>query len=163
MGIFQSMGTSETLAYSINTSPRLDKKGSAGLPIGECRVRIGEDDSSPVGEIQVWQPDLDWHATGDSGMLDAEGYLWYLGREGYHGGDPLRWRSQLEEINGWVEVQEAALLGKSAFLVVQNQCHWPEILQRLALLELQGNFLSEMPRVAGGKTDLLALARLLLR
>lgn len=94
-------GQTETSGI-ISMAPFDERPGSAGCPIAVNEIAILDDEDRPLppgseGEIAVrgpmvfrgyWgvpdaqQPSFrgGWHFTGDLGRLDADGYLWYIGR-----------------------------------------------------------------------------------
>lgn len=98
---WSAYGQTET-SGSISMAPLAERPGSAGRPVDGHVVAIADDagvllPAGSAGEILVrgpmvfrgyWQRDADnaltfrdgWHHTGDMGRLDADGYLWYLGR-----------------------------------------------------------------------------------
>lgn len=98
---WSAYGQTET-SGSISMAPLADRPGSAGRPVDGHVVAIADDagallPAGGAGEIVVrgpmvfrgyWQRDADnaltfregWHHTGDMGRIDADGYLWYLGR-----------------------------------------------------------------------------------
>ena len=157
------MGMAETLVHSLNLSPRPDKKGSAGRPLGETRVRILDQGGQPLaagemGEIESpWAPQR--FRSGDLGFQDEEGYLWFLGRSGQQS-DPRRWRQLHELVHSWAEVKQAVLLETTVFVVLRDWAEQQGVLERLDQLGLRAHFLAELPQIYSGKIDLLVLQRL---
>lgn len=96
-----AFGQSETSGF-VTAAPFREKPGSAGRPTYLNAVAVVDELDQPlpvgeVGEIVVrgpsvfkgyWNCEADtaftfrngWHHTGDSGLFDADGYLWYKGR-----------------------------------------------------------------------------------
>ena len=66
-----------------------DKRGSVGRPSLGARLRVVDDDGTPLGpdqpgllEVKPGQlgPSADWMRTTDVARIDADGFLWILGR-----------------------------------------------------------------------------------
>ncbi len=94
-------GQSETSGF-VTIGRFRDKPGAAGKPTILATVAVLDDEDKPlpvgeIGEIAVRGPTVfkgywkceadtaftfrsDWHHTGDQGVIDAEGMLWYKGR-----------------------------------------------------------------------------------
>jgi acyl-coenzyme A synthetase/AMP-(fatty) acid ligase len=99
-GMTESFGPYSGARLDIDLPP--DKYGSCGRPFPGVEVRIVDVDSRAVaapgmdGEIELRGPNMmrsicgrdrselfgvdGWYATGDTGALDEDGYLWFTGR-----------------------------------------------------------------------------------
>jgi long-chain acyl-CoA synthetase len=70
---YEGYGLSECASVVTLNVPGADRTGSVGRPLAHVQIRILDD------EIQVKTSD-EWHATGDLGRLDADGFLHIEGR-----------------------------------------------------------------------------------
>lgn len=98
MEIVEHYGSAECATVLINLSRRVDKRGSAGLPVrAELKIADAEDGTEATGELMVrcgglfdgyykpWRPrdevlEDGWFRTGDVARRDADGYYWIVGR-----------------------------------------------------------------------------------
>jgi long-chain acyl-CoA synthetase len=124
----EGLGMTEALVVSANPMDDAQKRpGSAGKPFTNVQIKIDNPDSEGLGEILVKSPYLlqryyneersrenEWFRTGDVGIIDDEGYLWFEGRmkdliihDGYNI-SPLEIEAVLYE---YPEVKEVAAIG----------------------------------------------------
>jgi long-subunit acyl-CoA synthetase (AMP-forming) len=71
--VYEGYGLSECASVVALNLPGADRPGSVGRPLPHAEVRVVQ------GEIQV-KTAGDWHATGDLGRLDVDGFLHIEGR-----------------------------------------------------------------------------------
>lgn len=144
--------TAGTLAIGTPAQPPLPGVVCGGLPLPGVEVVVANPDSDGVGDVAVRSPGLlrgyldtplpghadGWWATGDRGLLDAQGCLWLAARQSeriVRGGeniDPLEVEQALPPLPGVVEwavvAQPDELLGAVPLLVVvveRDVTDWP--------------------------------------
>ncbi len=124
----EQLGSTEFVLATANPMDDARKRpGSAGIPFTNVQIQIAKPDGEGRGEILVKSPYLlqryyqeeqsrenEWFHTGDVGIMDDEGYLWFQGRmkdlivhDGYNI-SPLEIEALLYE---YPAVKEAALIG----------------------------------------------------
>jgi long-chain acyl-CoA synthetase len=124
----EAIGMTEAIAVTTNPMDDAQKRvGSAGKPFPNVQIQIDGPDGEGRGEILVKSPYLlqryyneeqsrenEWFHTGDVGIMDDEGFLWFQGRmkdlivhDGYNI-SPLEIEAVLHEYPG---VKEAAVIG----------------------------------------------------
>ena len=124
----EKLGSTEFITATSNPMDDAKKRpGSAGIAFPNVQIRIDQPDQEGRGEILVKSPYLlqryyneelsrenEWLHTGDVGILDEEGYLWFQGRmkdlivhNGYNI-SPLEIEALLYEYPG---VKEAVVIG----------------------------------------------------
>jgi long-chain acyl-CoA synthetase len=124
----EQLGATEFVLATANPMDDARKRlGSAGKPFTQVQIQIDRPDGEGRGEILVKSPYLlqryyneeqsrenEWFHTGDVGIMDDEGYLWFQGRmkdlivhDGYNI-SPLEIEAVLYEYPG---VKEAAAIG----------------------------------------------------
>jgi acyl-coenzyme A synthetase/AMP-(fatty) acid ligase len=129
-GLMLNEGLGSTEFVLAATNPMEDdqkRMGSAGKPFTNVKIQIDRPDGEGRGEIIVKSPYLlqryyneaqsrenEWFHTGDVGIMDDEGFLWFQGRmkdlivhDGYNI-SPLEIEAVLHEYPG---VKEAAVIG----------------------------------------------------
>jgi long-chain acyl-CoA synthetase len=124
----EQIGATEFILASANPMDDSQKRpGSAGKPFTNVQIQIEGPDDEGRGEILVKSPYLlqryyneeqsrenEWFHTGDVGIIDDEGYLWFQGRKSdliVHDGyniSPLEIEAILYE---YAAVKEAAVIG----------------------------------------------------
>jgi long-subunit acyl-CoA synthetase (AMP-forming) len=70
---YEGYGLSECASVAALNLPGADRPGSVGKPLPHAEIRIFE------REIEI-KADGEWHATGDVGRIDADGFLYIEGR-----------------------------------------------------------------------------------
>ena len=151
--LVQTYGATETggPATVVDTDHALTKAGSAGLPFFHTDIRIangagGIMATDEVGEIQVRAPHVGtywrdqfateaafvdgWFRMGDFGYLDADGYLFLLGRRNdliVSGGENV-YPAEIEALlSALREIEEVAVLG------IADKC-WGELVCAIVVL-----------------------------
>jgi acyl-CoA synthetase (AMP-forming)/AMP-acid ligase II len=189
-------GQSETSGF-VTIGRFRDRPGAAGKPTVLATVAILDDDDKPVaagavGEIAVrgptvfkgyWKCEADtaltfrngWHHTGDQGVIDAEGILWYRGRSPAKelikpGGENVYPAEVEREIAAHPAIAEVVVFGVS-------DAHWGEAIKAVCackpgqtatpqqIIDFVGGriarykrpkyveFVDAMPRTAAGAVD----------
>jgi len=124
----EQIGMTEIILAAANPMDDAQKRpGSSGKPFTHVQIQIDKPDGEGLGEILVKSPYLlqryygeelsrenEWFHTGDVGLMDAEGYLWFQGRmkdlivhDGYNI-SPVEIEAMLYE---YPAVNEAAAIG----------------------------------------------------
>jgi acyl-coenzyme A synthetase/AMP-(fatty) acid ligase len=124
----EGLGSTEFILAATNPMDDAQKRiGSAGKPFTNVQIQIDRPDGEGRGEILLKSPYLlqryyngaesrenEWFHTGDVGIMDDEGYLWFQGRmkdlivhDGYNI-SPLEIEAVL---HGYPGVKEAAVIG----------------------------------------------------
>ena len=85
--VFEGYGLSEATSVISMNRPGNERPGSVGIPLPHAKVRIADDGEIVVsgalfgGYLGQYGPPIDsWH-TGDTGWLDADGFLYVSGRK----------------------------------------------------------------------------------
>ncbi len=85
--VFEGYGLSEATSVISMNRPGRERPGSVGVPLPHAKVRIADDGEIIVsgalfgGYLGQYGPPIDaWH-TGDTGWLDADGFLYVSGRK----------------------------------------------------------------------------------
>ncbi len=191
--IYEGYGATETSPVVSVNLPDAHRPGSVGRPLPGVDVRIVDvDDGAPLppgkeGKILVkgelvmkgYLGDAaetasriadGWYETGDTGVLDRDGYLWHRGRLKRFvkiGGEMVslaQVESELERVlPAGVECCAVALpdekRGSRIAVALTREINEPETLQKLAkhlpALALPQRFLvvNELPKMASGKID----------
>ena len=163
-----------------------DKRGSVGRATLGAELRVVDDDGDPVGpdqagllEVRPGQlgPDSDWMRTTDLARIDADGFLWILGRADQaiiRGGFKVLPDDVRTALETHPAVRGAAVvghrddrLGETPVAMVELRVHAePEELteylrKRLARYEIPTDIavVDEIPRTPSGKPDLAAVRR----
>jgi fatty-acyl-CoA synthase len=135
--VLQGYGQTETsIMTCIDAEHALDKAGSVGRPVHHGEVRVARPDGEtaepggtgevvargPICMLGYWRQEQatrearlgDWHRTGDIGYIDADGYLYLVGRlkEMYISGGENVYPAEVERVlETNPEVAEAAVVG----------------------------------------------------
>lgn len=186
------IGMTETMLYASNPlCDDLKRIGTVGLAVPGVEIKIDAKAGERQGEILVRSPYLlqryyhekqargqEWFHTGDIGMLDEDGYLWFLGRaknliihDGYNI-SPLEIEAALYEHPA---VKEAAVVGTPSDLYGEEIMAYVSVmpgaepvaegaLNQLIAAKLeyykqpkQISILAELPKNRLGKLDRLVL------
>ncbi|HSA52352.1 MAG TPA: fatty acid--CoA ligase family protein, partial [Yinghuangia sp.] len=182
-----------------------DKHGSLGRPFAGVEVRVTDPDTGTEvaagaeGEIRLRGSSLmrgicgrhrsevftadGYYRTGDLGVLDADGYLWFRGRLDdmvkVKGATvyPLEVEAALRDVPGVLEAYvtdvtdptDDAVRHIAALVVAQPDVRQPDLVEgartRLSGFKIPTRWLvtgdpAEVPRSAGGKVDVAAVRRL---
>ncbi|HVI55997.1 MAG TPA: AMP-binding protein [Luteibacter sp.] len=85
--VYEGYGLSEATSVVSMNRPGCERAGSVGMPLPHARVRIADDGEIIVsgalfgGYLGLYDPQPEaWH-TGDTGWLDADGFLYVTGRK----------------------------------------------------------------------------------
>jgi fatty-acyl-CoA synthase len=168
--LYQGFGGTEfSSAALLRPDEQLTKLGSAGRPLAGMEVEIVDDEKKPVapgepGEVRVRGPSVcsgyykneeanratfvdGWYHSGDLGYLDAEGYLYIVGRKKdlvKTGGINVAPREVEEVILSLPEVADVAVIG------VADE-RWGEILKALVVAKPGAALTPELVRERCGE------------
>ncbi|MEO3757037.1 AMP-binding protein [Mycobacterium sp. B14F4] len=165
-----------------------DKRGSVGRASLGAQLRVVDDGGNPLGpdepgllEVRPGQlgPDADWLRTTDLARIDADGFLWILGRADQaiiRGGFKVMPDDVRAALESHPAVLGAAVVGRRddrlgetpvAMVELREPVGSEELLEylrsRLARYEIPTDIaiVDRLPRTPSGKADLSAVRRLL--
>ena len=137
--VLTGYGLAETASLFTGNRPGEQRAGSAGRPLADGKIRIGQPDDAGIGEIELRgssvtngylnNPDANsaaftadgWFRTGDLGFVDRDGFLFVTGRVKETlvlGGGKKVSPDELERIYGDApEIAEIAVLEEKGALV----------------------------------------------
>ena len=163
-----------------------DKRGSVGRPSLGAEVRVVDDDGTPLGpdvvgllEVKPGQlgPSADWMRTTDMARIDADGFLWILGRADQaiiRGGFKVMPDDVRTALESHPAVAGAAVVGKPDDRLGETPVAMVELREstdvatlvdylrvRLARYEIPTDIaiVDHIPRTPSGKADLDAVRR----
>ncbi len=184
----QSMGMVETLAYSLNTSTRMDKIGSCGQALCGAKIVIEDENGNnlpagKLGEICVTTPlqmsqyvgeECDVGTkfkTGDIGYIDDDGFLWFLCRKSVGMNLELvlesnKIQNAISAIDGVEESvvtpnrEQNKLIAALRMPPGMRQASSSRLLALRCSVTLRIIFLDELPKLPSGKFDMAKIQEL---